>query len=191
VFIDSDSNEPTHARLMSKHTQYDASAHGHETAHAFSRVYDSVWMEEGTAEYVGTRLALQAVAEHPDLLQKFHADNFTDNYNVAWKRLAGWGYDKHLLQQMRDNNVERTIQTNAGFVFLYDLEQVIGEEAMRAGYRELMRDGLTLDKSVYEAFRKHSASGKFQEYDALWETRVFGTERFGRIRGSSPAGSGQ
>ncbi|MBI2550042.1 hypothetical protein HYV83_02575 [Candidatus Woesearchaeota archaeon] len=97
------------------------------------------------------------------------------------------------MEEMLDYKVGENSQGQVGFVFLADLERLLGEDAMREGYRELIRatdkrgkqglvTGTLPTKDAYGIFRHYAPADKLQPFDELWKTRVFGAERFVQIQ---------
>ncbi|MEK6837255.1 MAG: hypothetical protein AABX69_01270, partial [Nanoarchaeota archaeon] len=198
VYIDHEESTSS-PRLIFTKVKRGTEINAHELMHVFTN-FNSTWMEEGNADYLGLKMSILIKVQNPDVFWEMIGRNplndmdpatkASEAYDAAVASLKQKGHGQYIIQQLeqeekeKENNKTKTMSevhatlTNAGQIFLYDLEHLIGEQAMQAGYRDIAKHNWTTNKSVYQAFRNHTPSDKVQDYDTLWENKVLGTERF-------------
>ena len=229
VFIDADKDVINRPMVINALNKTNTVTLVHEMVHIFIHLSRSLgrqdegttdysqWSNEGVADYIGTKVAVQARARYPDSFSRMNSlreDYLMDRYNRLKGSLAnlyfikGEGYVSMrevrerggpdatppansvrgidiLLSELNDYKAGSLEATYAGHIFMFDLEMAVGEEAFQKGLSELARDkrddGAT-SSEIYGLLRKHVSPDNFPAYDGLWETRVFGTERFEQIR---------
>ncbi len=167
--------------------------------------FGPIWMAEGSADFIALKLYEGLVDKTgewngltpPPSLNELYDRLKSKVYNERY--IKGQGYvptpaEGNLansvpvgnipLEEMFDYKVSEVTQGHVTFVLLVDLERIIGEEALRNGYRTLisMNSANANAADVYNSFRQYAPPDKLQPFDELFETRVFGPERFREVK---------
>lgn len=215
IFINSDDMRVNAHGYINSSSNRITLTHAHETTHRYH--FGPAWMNEGSAAFIPLSQYGNIPLEAKSTWSGLNAPRSVDSwYNILKEKLENtiiylrqdgsilypWSSDETpddtmremqiadvTLEDMANNEVGKPIQEDAGFIFLVDLGRLIGDNAMRDGYRELIK--LSNEKSppgqprndvvakeIYNIFKKYTPQDKLNEFDNLWETKVFGTELF-------------